>query len=156
MGVIPFPELYTALEKGVVDAADASSYTNNTALGFNKIAKYPIYPGIHSMAVLQFVINQAVWDKIGPNGQAALETWYYAAWTDMTRATDIQDRKLVAADRAGTGTPGITIIDWSQEERDKLRTIAQGAWADIGKQGKLAQEAVDAHIKFMKMMGLLE
>ena len=76
---IPFPELYTALEKKVVDAADASSYTNKTALGFNKIAKFLIYPGIHSMAVLQFVINQSVWEKIGPNGQAALETWYYAA-----------------------------------------------------------------------------
>ena len=74
----------------------------------------------------------------------------------MTRATDIQDRKLVALDRAGKGVKGITIIDWPQVERDKLRTIARGAWEDIGKQGKLAQEAYDAHIKFMKVMGLLE
>jgi TRAP-type mannitol/chloroaromatic compound transport system substrate-binding protein len=153
---IPFPELYTALEKKVVDAADASSYTNNAALGFNKIAKYPIYPGIHSMAVLQFVINKGVWDKIGPQGQAALETWYYAAWTDMTRATDIQDRKLVAADRAGTGTKGIEIVNWSQTERDKLRKVAQGAWKDVSKQSDLAKAAYDAHIKFMKTMGLLK
>lgn len=152
---IPFPELYTALEKKVVDAADASSYTNNTALGFNKIAKFPVYPGIHSMAVLQFVINQSVWEKIGPNGQAALETWYYAAWTDMTRATDLQDRKLVALDMAGKGTPGVTIINWDQVERDKLRTIAQGAWEDISKQSPLAKQAFDAHISFMKTMGLL-
>ncbi len=153
---IPFPELYTALEKGVVDAADASSYTNNTALGFNKIAKFPIYPGIHSMAVLQFVIKQSVWDAIGKNGQAALETWYYAAWVDMTRATDLQDRILVAKDRAGTGTKGVTIIDWPQVERDKLRTIARGAWKDISKQSPLAKEAYDTHIKFMKTMGLLK
>jgi TRAP-type mannitol/chloroaromatic compound transport system substrate-binding protein len=71
---IPFPELYTALEKKVVDAADASSYNNNSSLGFNKIAKYPLYPGIHSMAVIQFLINKAVWNKIGKNGQSALET----------------------------------------------------------------------------------
>ena len=153
---IPFPELYTALEKKVVDAADASSYTNNHALGFNKIAKFPIYPGIHSMAVLQFVINQDVWNKIGPQGQAALETWYHAAWTDMTRATDLQDRKLVATDRAGTGTKGVTIIDWPQVERDKLRTIAQGAWLDISKQSDLAKSAYDAHTTFMKTMGLLD
>ncbi len=153
---IPFPELYTALEKKVVDAADASSYTNNSSLGFNKIAKYPIYPGIHSMAVLQFVINQKVWDKIGPQGQAALTTWYYAAWTDMTRATDLQDRKLVAADRAGTGTKGITIVNWSQEERDKFRKVAQGAWEDVSKQSPLAKEAYDANIKFMTTMGLLK
>lgn len=153
---IPFPELYTALEKKVVDAADASSYTNNASLGFNKIAKYPIYPGIHSMAVLQFVINQDVWKKIGPQGQAALETWYYAAWPDVTRATDLQDRKLVAADKAGTGTPGVHVVNWSQGERDKLRQIASGAWKDVAKQSPLAQEAYDAHIKFMKTMGLLE
>lgn len=153
---IPFPELYTALEKKVVDAADASSYTNNHSLGFNKIAKYPIYPGIHSMAVLQFVINQDVWNKIGPQGQAALETWYYAAWPDVTRATDLEDRKLVAADNAGKGTPGVQIINWTQEERDKLRQVAAGAWKDVAKQSPLAQEAYDAHIKFMKTMGLLD
>lgn len=153
---IPFPELYTALEKKVVDAADASSYTNNHSLGFNKIAKYPLYPGIHSMAVLQFVINKDVWDKIGPEGQAALTTWYYAAWTDVTRATDLEDRRLVAADREGSGTPGVEIINWSQEERDKLRAIAQGAWQDVGNQSELAKEAYEAHVKFMKTMGLLE
>ncbi len=152
---IPFPELYTALEKKVVDAADASSYTNNTSLGFNKIAKYPIYPGIHSMAVLQFVINKDVWEKIGPQGQAALETWYYAAWSDMARATDVQDRKLVALDRAGEGTKGVEIVDWPQEERDKLRQLAQGAWLDISKQSDLAKEAYDKHIAFMKTLGLL-
>ena len=151
---IPFPELYTALEKKVVDAADASSYTNNTSLGFNKIGKYPLYPGIHSMAVIQFVVNKALWDKVGENGQAALETWYYAAWPDLTRATDVQDRELVARDRADTDS-GIEIIDWPQAERDKLRTIAQGAWEDIGKQSELAQEAYDAHVAFMKKMGLL-
>ena len=152
---IPFPELYTALEKKVVDAADASSYTNNHSLGFNKIAKYPLYPGIHSMAVIQFIINKSTWEKIGANGQAALETWYYAAWPDLTRATDIEDRKLVAADRAGTGTPGVEVVNWSQEERTKFRTLAQGAWEDIGKQSELAKEAYDAHIAFMKTLGLL-
>lgn len=151
---IPFPELYTALEKKVVDAADASSYTNNSSLGFNKIAKYPLYPGIHSMAVIQFVVNKSVWDKIGANGQAALHTWYHAAWTDLTRATDVRDRELVARDRADASS-GITIIDWEQAERDKLRALAQGAWEDIGKQSELAQEAYDAHVAFMKKMGLL-
>jgi len=152
---IPFPELYTALEKKVVDAADASSYTNNASLGFNKIAKYPIYPGIHSMAVLQFVINQSVWEKLGPQGQAALETWYYASWTDMTRATDLMDRELVTRDKAESAKNGIEVIDWAQVERDKLRKVAQGAWEDIGKQSPLAKEAYDAYIAFMTKMGML-
>jgi len=152
---IPFPELYTALEKKVVDAADASSYTNNASLGFNKIAKYPIYPGIHSMAVIQFVINQSVWEKLGPQGQAALETWYFAMWPDVTRATDLRDRELVAQDMADSAKSGIEVINWEQGERDKLRKIAQGAWEDIGKQSPLAKEAYDKYIAFMGNLGLL-
>ena len=153
---IPFPETFTAVEKGIVDAADASSYTNNASLGFHKVAKYPIFPGIHSMAVLNFTINKQVWDKIGPQGQAALETWYYAAWTDMYRASDVEDRKLAAQDAAGKGTPGIQIIDWSQTERDKFRAIAAKVWEDYAKQSPLAKEAYEAHIAFMKNYGLLK
>jgi hypothetical protein len=73
----------------------------------------------------------------------------------MTRATDIQDRKLVAADRARTRTKGIEIIDWSQEERDKFRKIAEGAWKDTAKKSELAKAVYDAHIAFMTTMGLL-
>ncbi len=61
---LPFSEVYTSLEKGVVDAADASAYVNNDASGMHKVAKYPIYPGIHSMAVLQFIVNKDVWDGL--------------------------------------------------------------------------------------------
>ena len=54
---IPFSEVYTSLEKGIVDAADASAYINNDAVGLNKIAKFPLYPGIHSMPAMQFTIQ---------------------------------------------------------------------------------------------------
>ena len=76
-------------------------------------------------------------------------------WPDVTRATEVQDRILVAADIAGTGTPGITVINWSQVERDKFRVIAASAWKDMSTKSALAKEAYDAHIKFMKILGLL-
>jgi len=44
---LPAAETYTSVDKGVVDAADFSSYTMNDSLGFHQIARYPIYPGIH-------------------------------------------------------------------------------------------------------------
>ena len=57
-------DVFTALEKGVIDASDASAYINNSTSGFHQIAKYPIYPGIHSMAVRQFTVNKGIWDKL--------------------------------------------------------------------------------------------
>ena len=152
---IPFSEVYTSLDKGIVDAADASAYVNNTASGMHKIAHYPIYPGIHSQAVLQFIINKDVWNGLSEAERAILDTWYLAAYTDLRRHADIQDRKTAAKDRAGLGTVK-EVIDWSQVERDKFRAIAQEAWADYAKKSPLAQEAYDAHIKFMKDYGLLQ
>jgi TRAP-type mannitol/chloroaromatic compound transport system substrate-binding protein len=37
---IPFSEVYTSLEKGIIDAADASAYINNEATGIHKVAPY--------------------------------------------------------------------------------------------------------------------
>ena len=152
---IPFSEVYTSLEKGIVDAADASAYVNNTATGLHKVAHYPIYPGIHSQAVLQFIINKDTWNKLSKAEQTMLEVWYLAAYTDLRRKADLEDRKTAARDRAGQGEVK-EIIDWPQAERDKFREIAKAAWADYAKQSPLAQEAYDAHVRFMKDYGLLK
>lgn len=152
---IPFSEVYTSLEKGIVDAADASAYVNNTATGLHKVAHYPIYPGIHSQAVLQFIINKDTWNKLSTAEQTMLEVWYLAAYTDLRRKADLEDRKTAAKDRAGQSEVK-EIIDWPQAERDKFREIAKEAWADYAKQSPLAQEAYDAHVRFMKDYGLLK
>ncbi len=150
---LPFSEVYTALEKKVIDAADASAHVNNNAHGMYKIAKYPIYPGIHSMAVLQFIVNKKVWDSLGPEGQAALEVWYQAAYDAMRREADLEDQKIADAQRKGGE---ITIIDWPKEERAKFREIAVGAWEDFAKKSPMAKEALDAHLKYMRSTGLLK
>lgn len=150
---LPFSEVYTALEKGVVDAADASAYVNNDASGMHKVAKSPIYPGIHSMAVLQFIVNKDVWEGLSPAEQRALETWYSAAYDAMRREADLQDRDLVARDKAD---PEMTVVDWPAEERRKFRELAVGAWEDFGAQSELAKEALDAHLTYMKRIGLLD
>lgn len=149
---LPGSETYGALEKGVIDAADNSAYANNDSNGMHKVAKFPIFPGIHSTPILQFTVNKAVWDELTPAEQTALTVWYEAAYNDMRRYIDLIDRKLVARDKAAGE---LTIIDWPQEERDKLRKIAQEAWKAFAAGSPLAQETFDAHIKFMKEAGLL-
>ena len=37
------------------------------------------------MAVLQFIVNKKVWNKLGDEGQRALEVWYQAAYDAMRR-----------------------------------------------------------------------
>lgn len=149
---LPASETYGALERGVIDAADNSAYVNNDANGMHKIAKYPIYPGIHSMPFQQLTFNKDVWDSLTPAQQAIIEVWWEAALMDLTREVRQQDITLVARDRADSD---LTIIDWPQSERDKLREIATDSWKDFAKGSPLAQKAYDTHINYMKKAGML-
>lgn len=145
-------ETYGALEKGVIDAADNSAYANNDSNGMHKIAKFPIFPGIHSTPILQFTVSEIVWEELTDAEKAALETWYLAAYNGLRQYFDRLDRQLVARDKAAGE---LTVIDWPQAERDKFRVIAQQAWNDFAAQTELAQEVYDTHVKFMKDAGLL-
>lgn len=149
---LPASETYGALERGVIDAADNSAYVNNDANGMHKIAKYPIYPGIHSMPFQQLTFNQDVWDSLTEAQQMIIEVWWEAALMDLLREVRQQDITLVARDRENSD---LTIIDWPQEERDKLRQIAVDSWKDFARGSPLAKEAYDAHIAYMKKAGML-
>ena len=150
---IPFSEVFTALEKGVVDAADASAYVNNDSNGFHQIAKYPLYPGIHSMAVHQFTINKDLWNSLSTSAQNGLQKWYYDAYADLLNALDEKDQELVKRDKAGSD---IEVINWSQGDRDAFREIAVQAWEETASKSPEAREALDAHLNFMKAQGLLK
>ncbi len=151
---IPFSEVYTSLEKGVIDAADASAYVNNDATGIHKVAPYPIYPGIHSQAILFLAFNKDVWDGFTPEQQTMIEVWYMAALPDLRRHAALEDQKLLNRDRQG-GSDVKEIIDWAPEERAKFRKIAQSVWEDYAELSPLSQEAYDVQIQYLKDAGLL-
>jgi len=150
---IPFSEVYTSLEKGIVDAADASVYINNHASGFHKIAKYPLYPGIHSMANLQTIINKRVWDKMSASEKAAMESLTYSIWSSKLRDSRLEGLDQVAKDKAAGD---LTIINWSTEERKKFREIAVESWNAFAAKSPLAKEALESNLSYMKKIGLLD
>jgi TRAP-type mannitol/chloroaromatic compound transport system substrate-binding protein len=151
---LPAAETYTSLEKRVVDAADFSSYTMDKSVGMHEVAKYPIYPGIHSMPVIQFTVNKELYEALPPHHQVALDVWYRAMISDMQMRNDMSDRMLIADDRANPDR-GIEIVDWPQEERDRLRQVAQEAWKDFAAGDDLSTRAYEAHVEFMQKIGLL-
>lgn len=151
---MPTSEALTALEKGVIDAADVSSYYNNRVNGYNKIAPYPIWPGIHSQAVHSFVVSEKTWKKLPADVQTALTTWWEWMYMKKRHMTVMKDRELVALDKSGKGEK-VTVINWSPEERMKLREVAKQAWLDFSKKSEFAKKVYDAHVEFMTKMALL-
>lgn len=150
---IPFSEVFGALEKGIVDAADASAYVNNDATGLHDVARFPLYPGIHSMPSMQFTLNTEKWEALSAEDQQALHDWWYDAMYAMAAEVGKLDKQLAERDAAGDK---IEVIDWPQESRDKLRVVARAQWEDYAKKSELAQEALDANLAYMKEIGLFK
>ncbi|AMV73818.1 TRAP proton/solute symporter, periplasmic substrate-binding protein [Desulfuromonas sp. DDH964] len=65
--VTPLPggEVYLALERGVIDAAEFSTPAINYPMGFDEITKYVIEPGVHQPSVqCAFFINKDAYNKL--------------------------------------------------------------------------------------------
>jgi TRAP-type mannitol/chloroaromatic compound transport system substrate-binding protein len=78
MGVVPqnLPggEVYTALEKGTIDAAEWVGPYDDQKLGFVKVAPYYYYPGFwEGSAQIDFFINQKAWDALSAENKAIVE-----------------------------------------------------------------------------------
>ena len=43
-------------------------FAASLSTGLNDVARYPLYPGIHSMPSMQFTINKAKWDELSEDG----------------------------------------------------------------------------------------
>ncbi|MCP5119313.1 MAG: C4-dicarboxylate ABC transporter substrate-binding protein [bacterium] len=73
--ILPGAEVYPALERGVIDAIEWGTLSINKSIGFHKIAKYLVMPGIHQpSAVIECTVNKRAWDSIGERNQKLLMT----------------------------------------------------------------------------------
>ena len=98
---IPGGDIYPALEKGTIDAAEWVGPYDDEKLGFYKVAKNYYYPGWwEGGPELDLFVNVAAWEKLPKEYQATLEAACYEANVDMVAKYDAVNppalRRLVA------------------------------------------------------------
>jgi TRAP-type mannitol/chloroaromatic compound transport system substrate-binding protein len=149
---IPQSEVYTSLDKKVIDAADATVFATNQAMGLNDIAKYPVYPGFHSMPLVEVSMNKEKWDALPKDLQAILTVSVRDLSQDLVSRLQMKDREAVAADlKKGD----IHISNWSDDERAKFRQIAMKQWKKVAERSANAEEVYQTLIKYLTSQGLL-
>ena len=78
--MLPGGELFQALEKGTIDATEFSMPAIDQILGFDKVAKYNLFPGWHQPFTAQYMlINDEEWASLDDEQKALVETTCTAA-----------------------------------------------------------------------------
>ena len=82
---MPGGEVYQALEKGTLDAAEFVGPYDDEKLGYNKVAKYYYYGAWwEGGADLEFFINNKAFAKLSPENQAIVKAAAAVAYADGT------------------------------------------------------------------------
>ena len=149
--VMDFGEVPTALQTGLIDGADYSSLATNYAGGHYEQNKYATYPGFHSMPADHLACNTKVWNKLKPHEKGAMKAGIEIAGRTITSLVERKNAEAVKA----LNEMGVTLHDWSREDRLKFRQAALAAWEEWKTKSPEAAALIEIHKAYMKANGIM-
>jgi len=149
--VMDFNEIFTALETGIIDGADAANLTNNIGLGLYDIAEHTNYPGFHSMPADHLACNKAVWDAMPADHQAILKVGMQALGLKNTTINEVQNAKNAVT----MAEKGLNMYQWSEADMAVYRGAVQEAWTEFATTPE-SQELLGAHLAFLRDIGAMK
>ncbi len=124
----PPGDVYTALERGVVDGY-GWPITGIFDLGWHEKTKYRVDPGFYS-AEVSILINKATWDKLTAAQRKVISDT--AAWLEAQAQETAKENE---ADIAKQKAAGIEVIAFTGGEGEALRAKAyEAGWAGVLRQ----------------------
>ena len=127
---IAFSELYTALQRGTVDAYITSN-TNIPVMKFYEVSKYANQWNLNGGALEFLCVNIDAWNKLPKEYQKAL--------LEVVEETKIEDKLWADAAKADADSinemksNGMFILNPSKEEVEKMKKIALPVWNEWAK-----------------------
>ncbi|MGB3222866.1 MAG: TRAP transporter substrate-binding protein DctP [Desulforhopalus sp.] len=150
---LPTAEVYSALEKGVVDFADRGGLAANYDAGLYEVAKYIILPGFHQPTTATcYVANITAWEKLPKDIQAIVETAAREASAELFQRNLVEG--LAALEKFKQ--KGVEVIYLPDSEIKQIRKTAMEVWAEYGAKSEKAQKILDSQMQWMKQLKLID
>ncbi|MBS3803514.1 MAG: TRAP transporter substrate-binding protein [Oleiphilaceae bacterium] len=141
-------ELYTALERGTIDAVEWVGPALDLRLGFQQIADY-YYTGWHEPATeLQFLVNQKTWDKLPADLQAILRTAMKTAAYDMMIHSVHENSKAWASIREEH--PNVQIKNFPEDVLTAVAEANDKLLAEAAEEDAQAKRIIESQAKYLK------
>ena len=151
--LLPGGEVFSALEKGTIEAADYTGPAVNWDLGFQQVTKYiwmgPL--GLESIYqpvdLMDFVVNQGVWNKLSPKLKQWVETGDRSLFRGAPRG-DPEGR--YGAPGTSSIKAGTEINRLPAEDLEKFQRVAVPIWFKWANKDKDAARVFKAQLDIME------
>jgi TRAP-type mannitol/chloroaromatic compound transport system substrate-binding protein len=157
MGASPVPlgggEIYTALDTGVIDAAEFVTVSEDYDAGFHEVTEYILWPSPHApVSSTNWGVNMDAWNELPDDLKTALEMMpfmaddylnYWSAGADYEALKKMKEK-------------GIEHTQLSPEDWKKCRQFSMEVAMEYREKSELAAKLIDSMISYGKMTGYLE
>ncbi len=144
---IPGSDIYPALEKGTIDAAEWVGPYDDEKLGFHKVAKNYYFPGWWEPGpVIHFFVNKDAWNKLPAEYKAAFEAAAYEANVTMMAE---YDHKNPAALRSLV-QQGVKLKRYSNEILEAAYKAAVDLYHDESAKNPAFKKIYTEYLKYQK------
>ncbi len=148
---IPGGEIYQALEKGTIDAAEWVGPYDDKKLGFNKVAPFYYYPGWwEGGPQLDLFVNNKAFDALSPENKAIIEAATTFAHVEMQAKYDARNpaslKELVGA--------GVKLKPFPKDVLDLAFKESMALYADISAKNPAWKKVYDDYAAFRRDQNL--
>lgn len=138
-------ELYTGLERGIIDATEWLGPFHDQSMGFQDIAKYYYAPGWHEPGtLLEFFVNKSVFEELPADLQQIIETACLSInhWvlSKMEAANAAALKKLIQL--------GVEIRTFPEYVIEELRTYTKTVIDEMINKDPLSRKIYASYLKF--------
>ncbi|HSG60679.1 MAG TPA: TRAP transporter substrate-binding protein [Pseudomonadales bacterium] len=141
-------ELYTALERGTIDALEWVGPSLDLRMGFHKISPF-YYTGWHEPATeLQFLINKKKFDSLPTDLQAILVAAMRLSAYDMYAQS--YHESAVNLDSMKTEYPNVQIKTFPKEVMDAISKATAELVEEVAAKDPMAKEIMDSQNEYLK------
>ncbi|VEN74405.1 conserved hypothetical protein [Candidatus Desulfarcum epimagneticum] len=149
--LLPGGEIFTSLERGVIDATEWVGPLHDLRMGFHQAAKYYYYPGWHEPGTyLEFFFNKTVFDSLPEDLKQVIEA---ACMESETWTLSQFDARNGAALKTLIEDKKVRLMKFPDSVLRKLKALSREVIAEEAAKDPLAKKVSDSFDKFQKMMG---
>lgn len=144
---IPGADIYPALEKGTIDAAEWVGPYDDEKLGFYKVAPYYYAPGWWEVGpVLHVMVSKAAFDKLSPSFQAAVKVAAQDANVTMMASYDAKNPAALARLLKN----GVKLKKFSKDQFKAFYQSAGDVYGKISKENATFAKIYASQAEFQK------